>query len=155
MDKLVGRDKRLGYPHPAVRRLGLSPVTLTNYTRVGYTDLVRRIDYVVRCWRQGPYIRRNLYFTERGLASKQGLTTFSAKNIGWHPHSAPSSSAWTRFATSGRMAVRWKVTRFFSVDGYREGVALVAREYLRGPGCAVPNCSCLTHRLGLFQTDEK
>src|SRR5229473_4102565 len=47
--------------------VGLSPVTLTNYTRVGYSDLVRGQDYFVRYWQRGPYHRRKLFFTERGL----------------------------------------------------------------------------------------
>src|SRR5713101_8071814 len=50
--------------------VGLSPVTLTNYTRVGYSALVRGLDSFVRYWQRGPYHRRKLFFTERG---RQGL----------------------------------------------------------------------------------
>jgi hypothetical protein len=47
--------------------VGLSPITLTNYTRPGYSNLKRDVDYFVRSWQQGPYHRRRLFFTERGL----------------------------------------------------------------------------------------
>jgi hypothetical protein len=55
----------------AAEMVGLSPVTLTNYTRVGYSDLVRDVDYFVRSWPRGPYHRRKLFFTERGLRRLQ------------------------------------------------------------------------------------
>ena len=77
-----GHTARLGTgrPHPsgisgfmvydrnqAADLAGLSPVTLTNYTRPGYSDLVRDSDYFVRSWQDGPYHRRKLFFTKRGL----------------------------------------------------------------------------------------
>ena len=51
----------------AAEILGLSPITLSNYTRVGCSDLVRGVDYFVRYWQRGPYHRRKLFFTERGM----------------------------------------------------------------------------------------
>jgi hypothetical protein len=36
--------------------VGLSPVTLTNYTRSGYSDLMRRQDYLVLSFQIGPTI---------------------------------------------------------------------------------------------------
>ena len=51
--------------------LGLSPITLANYTRVGYSDLVRGQDYFVRSWQRGPYNRRKLFFTEQGIAGSR------------------------------------------------------------------------------------
>jgi hypothetical protein len=45
----------------AAEIVGLSPLTPTNYTRAGYSDLVRRLDHFVRYWQQGPYFRRKLF----------------------------------------------------------------------------------------------
>jgi hypothetical protein len=35
----------------------------------------------------------------------------------------------------------------------KQAVAVASREYLEHP-CAVPDCPCMTHRLGLPQADE-
>jgi hypothetical protein len=55
--------------HEAAEIVGLSPITLSNHTRAGYSDLVRRLDYFVRYWEQGGLITgARLFFTERAYS---------------------------------------------------------------------------------------
>ena len=50
----------------AAEKVGLTPTTLSDYTRAGRTDLVRGVDFIIKRWK-GPFQRRRLYFTDRGL----------------------------------------------------------------------------------------
>ena len=133
--------------------VGLSPITLANYTRAGYSDLARGLDYFVRSWQQGPYHRRKLFFTERGLR-RLVLKTYRVYRPG-----SPSSSQQEfidRMDATVRMpskkyrpgGVPVGTHRLAINRRVRDEIATAMREYLERP-CAVPNCPCMSHRLGL------
>jgi hypothetical protein len=137
----------------AASLVGLSPITLTNYTRVGYSDLIRGLDYFVRSWQRGPYRRRKLFFTERGLRQLQ-LRAYRVFRPG--PLS-PSQRAFLKHMDA-TVRLHKKKDRpghiAFSSNPLatnrrvRDILARVMREYLEHP-CALPNCQCVTHTLGL------
>jgi len=137
----------------AASLVGLSPVTLTNYTRVGYSDLVRGVDYFVRYWQRGPYHRRKLFFTERGLRRLQ-LRAYRVFRPG--PLSPSQRAFLKRMDATVRLPM--KANRFGRVPvgkhplatnrWVRDRVVRAMREYLEHP-CALPNCQCVTHTLGL------
>jgi hypothetical protein len=133
--------------------LGLSPITLSNYTRLGYSDLVRGVDYFVRYWQEGPYHRRKLFFTEQGL-HRLKIRAYRVFRPG---PSSPSQRAFIdRMDATVRLPRREDRSRRIPPGRHslaanrlvREQVARVMREYLEHP-CAVPTCPCMTHRLGL------
>jgi hypothetical protein len=137
----------------AAEKVGLSPITLTNYSRSGYSDLVRGMDYFVRSWQQGPHYRRKLFFTERGM-QRLALKKYRVYRPG------PLSASQRRFIARMDATVRLprredRASRIPSNEhpltanrAVRDRLAQVMREYLVHP-CAMPGCSCITHRLGL------
>ncbi len=137
----------------AAEMLGLSPITLTNYTRVGYSDLVRGQDYFVRSWQRGPYHRRKLFFTARGI-QRLALKKYRVYRPG--PLSASQQSFIARMDATVRLPGKEDRPNSFPVGRHplatrrwlRDEAARVMREYLEHP-CAAPNCQCMTHRLGL------
>jgi hypothetical protein len=134
----------LGLPHP---------ITLTNYTRPGYTNLTRDVDYFIRSWQHGPYHRHKLFFTERGLhrlllkayrVFRPGLPSFSQQafinRMDATVHLPRRQSRPDHIPVGTHpLAINRRV---------REEVATAMREYLEHP-CTVPNCPCMSHRLGL------
>lgn len=136
----------------AAEKVGLSPATLTNYTRLGYTDLVRGQDYFVRFWRRGPYHRRKLFFTERGIR-RLALKAYRVYRPG---RLSPSQrgfvarmDAAVRFPGREDRVGRIPQGHSLAVNrAVRDRVAQVMREYLAHP-CAMPGCGCVTHKLGL------
>jgi len=132
---------------------GLSPITLTNDTPPGYSNLKRGSDYFVRYWRQGPHFRRKLFFTEEGLLrlrrrsyrvfrpgplspSQRAFLAGMDEKIHWPKKEDQPDRV---KLGSNPLAVNRRV---------RDEAARVMRECLEHP-CAVPNCRCMTHRLGL------
>lgn len=142
--------------------VGLSPVTLTNYTRVGYTDLEYGKDYFIQAWKKGPYFRRSLRFTERGVTrlAMRAYKVYDKKNR--IPGSRPRDFAgYDRFNREfienmgETRGVRMPQSDFAARRKVREQMtAVLAEAYLKAGGCAVPNCPCASHRLGLPQTDQ-
>jgi len=138
----------------AASLVGLSPVTLTNYTRVGYSDLVRGLDYFVRFWQRGPYHRRKLFFTERGL-QRLRLRAYRVFRPG--PLSPSQRAFLKRMDATVRLPMKANRSGRVPVGMHplatnrrmRDEAAQAIRVYLQHGGCAVPNCPCISHRLGL------
>jgi len=132
---------------------GLSPITLTNYTRSGYSNLVRGLDYFVRYWHQGPHFRRKLFFTERGLR-RLLLRAYRVNRPGFLSSSQQAfidrMDATVRLPRKEDRPGRVPTGRHPLATNrwVRDQVAGIMREYLEHP-CAVPDCPCMTHRLGL------
>ena len=118
---------------------GLSPTTLQNYTSRGKSDLIRGLDFFVR--RTSPY-RRQLMFTERGLRRLQ----------------ARAYRVFSEVLAPSRQTVWNGQERLPPIQGshqerrmrLKQAIATGIRDYLRTP-CAVPNCPCMIHRLGVPQ----
>lgn len=133
--------------------VGLSPITLSNYTRVGYSDLVRDQDYFVHYWQQGPHYMRKLFFTERGM-QRLALKKYRVYRPG--PLSASQQSFIGRMDAAVRLAKKRDLAGGISASSHplrmnravRDRIAGVMRDYPEHP-CAVPDCRCITHRLGL------
>lgn len=120
---------------------GLSVQTLRKYTSCGMTDLVRGEDYYIHRF---AHFRKRLYFTHRGLAR---LKTRSYR-VSRQPR--PSSRQQFGFMIPPRYngsCMEEALARL------RDTINLVIWEYRNHP-CAVPNCPCMIHRLGLPQADE-
>jgi hypothetical protein len=119
--------------------VGLSPITLQNYTARGRSDLIRGLDFIVR--RTSP-CRRQLMFTERGM---QRLQLHQYRVFG--EALAPS-----------RQTIWNGTERLPPIKGspqeqrmrLKQAIAVGIRDYLKTP-CAVPSCPCMIHRLGVPQ----
>ncbi len=118
---------------------GLSVQTLRSYPYV--TDLVRGEDYYVSRFAR---FRRRTWWTPRGIARLKTRSYRVAKvshsaQLPELDHVLPRSYAGT---SAGESSART-----------RNRMLLAFTRYLQNP-CAVPNCPCMTHRLGLPQADE-
>lgn len=140
----------------AAEKAGLAVATVKNYCRPGYSDLVRDLDFFVRRWKKGCWLRKEIKFTERGL---QRLAMRQYKV--YRPDGIVSPSA-RRFAQTAALAElklvqdrslplpsRGQIERRMRV---RDEAFRVARLYIESP-CAVPGCPCMAHKLGLPQAD--
>ena len=118
------------------QKVGLSRVTLQNYTTRGRSDLVRGVDFFVR--RLSP-CRRQLMFTQRGLSRLQ-LRDYRV----FGELLAPS-----------RQTVWQGNERLPPIKGspqerrmrLKQAITVAARQYLDHP-CAIPGCRCAFHALG-------
>ena len=119
---------------------GLSPTTLQKYTQ-GFSDLVRGEDFYVR--RFSP-TRRRLFITPRGLyrLRTHSYSTFQASRPRPQLHFDPALP-W-RYDGNNRDELNQRL---------KSRVMLTMRRYATSP-CAVPNCPCVVHKLGLPQADE-
>lgn len=135
--------------------VGLTPQTLTNYVRPGYSNLQRGTDFIIRCWPAGPWMRRRLYFTDRGVARLQARAYRTFRPDGQSPRARAFIEQAAMVELKPVKATR-PLGSFNRVERrmrVRELNFRVAREYLSNP-CAVPNCPCITHRLGLPRAEE-
>jgi hypothetical protein len=123
--------------------VGLSLSALRTYTQAGRSDLVRDLDYYVH--RRG--LRHRIYFTARGMQRlcsrnystgpadvKQFIRAYDPTRYGMPP----------RYDGSSRQERNQRTKQL---------IYLAMRAYLKHP-CAVPDCRCMTHRLGLPQAAE-
>lgn len=118
---------------------GLSPWTLRTYTR--RTDLVRGADFYVHHW---AYARRRLYFTPRGI---DRLIHRRYRCGAFQPLSkAERYVAELPWSYDGK-SIEEKRQRLNQI------IRLMFRQYMIQP-CAVPNCPCMIHRLGVPQAAE-
>jgi hypothetical protein len=120
---------------------GLSVKTLKQYPFI--TDLVRGEDFYIHRFAR---FRRRTYWTARGIAR---LKTRSYRVRDSREY-APAPAPYVETAV-GRRYVRSSVQEM--VARLRNAARIVYGAYLQTP-CAVPNCPCMTHRLGLPQADE-
>ncbi len=139
----------------AAERVGLAPQTLANYTRPGYSTLERGVDFVIRVWNRGPWVRRTLWFTERGLRRLQlrqyqvfrpGRPSPRALEFLQKATAAPAvgkKNAGRPIADYSRMERRMRL---------RDQLHRFVREYLEHP-CALPACRCICHLAGLPRAD--
>ena len=121
-------------------RAHLTRATLQVYAK-GRANLVRGLDFLVR--REGKWCRR-LYFTERGLqrlTSRSYRVSNSGLSTGLVRVSLPNSLRWKD--QDGRCVSR----RYLSL------ISQVLDLYSKSP-CAVPDCPCIVHKLGLPQLDK-
>ena len=137
---MVRSERRWLSIEDAAALTGLSPSTLRVYCH-GHTDLVRGLDfYVARQYRH----RARTFFTLRGI-ERLMLGNYSIRRASRNPehagfirglppryHGSSSLEAWCRLADT---------------------IVLVIHDYSYSP-CAVPNCPCMVHRLGLPQADD-
>ena len=105
-------------------------------------------------WQQEPYHRRKLFFKERGVLRLQ---------VRAHRVFRPGSPSSSQQAFIDRMDATVYVLGKEDRPGrvpvgrhqlainrrVRDEAAQAVREYLQHGGCAVPNCPCMTHRVGL------
>lgn len=119
---------------------GLSPTTLQKYTQ-GFSDLVRGEDFYVHRYSLN---RRRLYFTPRGLyrLRSRSYSTFRRLHV-IPPISFTPAIPW-RYNGNNHQELNQRL---------RNRVILTLSRYKDNP-CAVPNCPCVTHKLGLPQADE-
>ena len=124
-------------------KVGLSPVTIRYYLKPYGSDLVRGKDYVL--WRYAAG-RRRFRVTDRGL-ERLALGQYRAWSwsAGHRPTPAkPKDYGTPRLKLTGPRAERL---------GYLQAAMFHAvRRYLETP-CAVPNCPCIIHKLGVPQAD--
>lgn len=129
----------------AAQSVGLAVSTLRSYLKAGRSDLVRGLDFY--CHRYALNRHRN-YITPRGLhrlrvgAYRAFAPNYSGPvyDASWHgsrgiPPRYEGSSA-------GEQSQRLK-SRIF----------LASLDYEKSP-CALANCPCIVHRLGMPQADE-
>jgi hypothetical protein len=112
---------------------GLSPHTLADYCKAGRSTLVRGVDFGVRRPNQ---FRRQLFFTERGIArliARDYMASYrGSKPLERELKAAKQRNPLTYCAAERRAMLRHNVARAFSL-------------YLEHP-CAVPGCPCVIHR---------
>lgn len=120
--------------------VGLSAQTLKQYAYV--TDLVRGEDFYIHRFAR---FRRKMYWTARGLARLKTRSYRVRDCREYEP--AP---VYNESALPGRY---WKSSGQEAAARLRSTARIVYGKYLETP-CAVPNCPCMTHRLGLPQADE-
>jgi hypothetical protein len=157
--------------------VGLAPQTLANYTRPGYSDLIRGADFVVRRITHGLYLRRKLYFTDRGLAR---LLARDYKVFRPGEPSPAQKAFWGRAAShrsirsaaTGRRDLSWlrgdcrsasnaipsaadknddRPLETYSNQERRmrlkDQTARAFLRYLDLGGCALPACPCMIHSI--------
>jgi hypothetical protein len=122
---------------------GLALGTIRKYCR-GYSDLVRGKDFYVH--RFGP-ARRKLYLTERGLFRLTARAYRSYPSGGGLSGYRPSS---LDFEDLPERYDGFSVEEF--TQRWRQMIQLITQRYQEHP-CAVPQCPCMVHRLGLPQAD--
>jgi hypothetical protein len=127
--------------HEVADLVGLSRVTVQSYTSRGRSDLVRGVDFFVR--RTSPH-RRQLMITDRGLLRLQAR----AYRVFGEPLAPSRQFIWNGKAKLPPIKGSPQERRM----RLKQAVAIASRQYLEHP-CAVPNCPCMTHRLGLPQAD--
>jgi len=167
------RGRRLGYckivlfeKHEAAEKVGLTPTTLSDYTRAGRTDLVRGDDFIVKRWQKGPFQRRRLYFTDRGLRRllAHDYRVYDQKRDPAAPSHQTSDRARVLENLKARLstltAARAKHAKLYG-ERYspqeerlrlRSSIHDAVREYERQP-CALPGCRCICHLHGVPQSD--
>jgi hypothetical protein len=117
----------------------LAVSTLRRYA-CGQADLVRGVDFYIHRFAR---FRRKLYFTPRGIQRLKLRAYHIVRKS--YPNDA-------RFSFT--LPPRYDGTSYEeAVSRVANTTALVIREYRNHP-CAVPNCPCMVHRLGLPQADE-
>lgn len=124
-------------------RAHLAPSTLQVYAR-GRANLIRGVDFLVR--REGKWCRR-LYFTERGL-HRLSTRAYRVGNSG--VNDVPFRVVVPPFLTPPSVHDydrRARNRRYLSI------ITQVLDLYSKSP-CAVPDCPCITHKLGLPRLDE-
>jgi hypothetical protein len=123
---------------------GLSPVTLSNYTRPGRSTLERGVDFTIR---RSSQWRRHLVFTDRGVARLLARDY----SVSWKGGTIPDT-----FVPAG--AKRQAPLESFSVRErkmrMKSHLANAWQKYLERGGCAVPRCPCMIHNvLNIPQAD--
>lgn len=121
--------------------VGLSVRTLQQYPFV--TDLVRGEDFYIHRFAK---FRRRTYWTARGIARLK-TRSYRVRESRDYQH-APGE--YIEHAI-GRRYLRGSVQEMAA--RIANSARIIYGKYLETP-CAVPNCPCMTHRLGLPQADE-
>ena len=136
----------------AAQLTGLSPVTLSNYTRPGATSLIRGTDFYVQRRLLPCGQRRFLFFTECGMDRliRRDYRVFRRGRYGrWKRLESAESSG----ALSQTSELRKKTPERSDADYSRqerkmrlaESALIAARAMLANP-CANPDCECVIHQ---------
>ena len=120
-------------------RVGLSPTTIRDYLRPGRSDLVRGRDFII--WRFAGNRRRTVV-TDRGL-ERLALRQYSTR--AWRTTDEIRKDP-------GHPRLRLNGTRQSRVAHLRHVLYDALWRYQETP-CAVPNCPCIIHKLGVPQAD--
>ncbi len=135
--------------------VGLAPRTLSNYTRPGYSTLERGEDFVVRVWKRGPWVRRTLSFTERGLRRLR-LRQYQVFRPGVsNPRAVDFLRRAAATPAAGKKNGGRPITSYSALERrmrLRDQLHRFVREYLEHP-CALPSCGCISHLAGLPRAD--
>lgn len=118
---------------------GLTVHTLRAYLYC--TDLVRGEDYYIQRFAR---FRRKTFWTQRGLAR---LRSRSYRVFRGHIKKSHIVTYEGLPGHYGGSSIEEQVARLTNT------MRIVFTKYRESP-CAVPNCPCMTHRLGLPQADE-
>lgn len=125
------------------RRVGLSAVTIRHYLRPYGSDLVRGKDFIL--WRHAAG-RRRFRVTDRGL---ERLALGQYHVLRWSPGRSPYPSKPKDYGSPRLKLTGPRAERL----GYLQAVLFDAvRRYMTTP-CAVPNCPCIIHKLGVPQAE--
>jgi hypothetical protein len=135
--------------HQTAELSGLKPVTLQNYARPGYSNLIRGTDFTVKRIARGPYLRRRLYFTESGLIR---LMAHDYRVYSWMGLSPSRSTGQTVVeamkAHLNETSPAKRPLHNYSAQEQRmrlkAATALCAQLVLRS-ACSEPNCKCPYH----------
>ena len=122
---------------------GLSCATLQAYAAGGKSDLIRGEDFYIHRFAK---FRKRLYFTRRGI-QRLKLRAYRVYRCSQRPvpRSELGLAIPRRYMGSSLDEAVGRLT---------STVSQVIIKYMRESPCAVPNCPCMTHRLGLPQADE-
>ena len=124
-------------------RVGLTPHTIRGYLRNGQSDLVRGRDFIVR---RRNSARRNYMITDYGL---ERLTLGQYRVLSWRPGRKHPTVEGQDY---GRPRLRLTGPRSERIAMLIAVMYDAMTRYQETP-CAVPNCPCIIHKLGVPQAD--